>query len=108
MTEDAKYFYQAEPGETITLKADITGDAFVTVGAPMQPAPEQDATWVLGIPEEGFSDPYIFKARVDFEDPPPGSQVDFTISGSKGGSFSVFPIDPSSRIKAPTFSIGVK
>lgn len=106
MTEDGKLFYKAAPGETITLKAAITGDAFVAVGEPMLPGGD-DTTWVLKIPESGFSNPYIFKARVDFEDPPAGSRVDFIISGSNGGSFSAFPIDPSSIIKLPTFTISV-
>jgi hypothetical protein len=108
MTEDAKYFYQAEPGETVTLKAKITGDAFVEVGAPMEPMADQDTTWVLRIPEQGFSNAYVFMARVDFEGPPPGSKVDFTISGSNGGSFSVFPIDPSSNQKTPSFAVNVQ
>ncbi|HJQ24146.1 MAG TPA: hypothetical protein VKA60_09550 [Blastocatellia bacterium] len=107
MTEDAKYFYRADPGETVTLKATITGDAFVAVGQPMQPAQGQQDTWTLSIPNTGFSNPYIFKARVDFVQPPPGSKVDFAISGSKGGSFTVFPIDPTSFIKQPTFTISI-
>lgn len=108
MTEEAKYFYRAKPGETVTLKAKITGDAFVEVGEPMQPVPEEDTSWVLAIPTKGFSPAYIFMARVDFEEPPPGSKVDFTISGSKGGSFSVDPIDPSTNNKTPGFAIRVK
>jgi hypothetical protein len=108
MTEDAKYFYQAKPGETVTLKARITGDAFVEVGTPMQPMPESDTTWFLAIPKKGFSPAYVFMARVDFEEPPPGSQVAFKISGSNGGTFSVDPIDPSTNNKTPGFAIRVK
>lgn len=107
MTEDGKLFYKAAPGETVTLKIDITGDAFVEVGPPMEPG-EDKTTWVLKIPESGFSNPYIFKARVDFVDPPAGSKVDFTVSGSNGGSFSGFPIDPESIIKLPTFTVRVE
>ena len=107
MTEDGKLFYKAAPGETVTLKAAITGDAFVTVGQPMQPG-EDDTTWVLKIPQSGFSNPYVCKADVSFQDPPAGSRVDFIITGSKGGAFSGFPIDPSSIIKLPTFTIRVE
>ena len=106
MTEDGKLFYKAAPGEIVTLKAAITGDAFVEVGEPMEKG-DDDTTWVLKIPKTEFSNPYVCKARVDFEDPPAGSKVDFTISGSEGGSFSGFPIDPSSIIKLPTFTIRV-
>jgi hypothetical protein len=106
MTEDGKLFYKAAPGETVTLKAAITGDAFVAVGEPMEPG-ENQTTWILKIPQSGFLNPYIFKARVDFVDPPAGSKVDFIISGSNGGSFSGFPIDPSSIIKTEDFVINV-
>lgn len=106
MTEDGKFFYTAAPGETVTLKAAITGDAFVAVGEPMLPGGD-DTTWVLRIPESGYSNPYIFQSRVDFEDPPAGSRVDFTISGSNGGSFSGFPIKPSSSLKTSDFTIQV-
>ena len=108
MTEEAKYFYQAKAGETVTLKATIAGDAFVEVGEPMQPVAGDDTSWFLAIPTQGFRPAYSFMARVDFEEPPAGSKVDFTISGSKGGSFSVDKIDPSTNNKTPGFAIRVK
>ena len=108
MTESIMYVYNVAPGETATLKANITGDAFVKVGKPMNPVAGDPATWTLDVPAAGFSPVYVFKAEVDFQNPPPGSRVVFTISGSLGGSFSVLPIDPSSGSASdPSFTLRV-
>lgn len=108
MTEIVMYIYDVAAGETATLTARIKGDALVKVGKPMKKVPGVPNTWTLQVPLTGFSPAYVFKAQVDFQNPPPGSQVDFTISGSLGGSFAVLPIDPSpGSINDPTFILRV-
>ena len=113
MEEIAKFFYRAKPGETVTLNADITGDAFVEAGPipplePVRDGTDQVTRWKLAIPTSDFPSAFVISARVDFEDPPKGSKVDFTISGSKGGSFSVPSIDPDSLNKKPDFTVSVQ
>src|SRR5438034_9487435 len=74
MIEKFMYMYQAAPGETATLVADITGDAFIKVGKPMEPVPGDSSSWTLAIPITGFLLTYSFKAAVEFQNPPPGSR----------------------------------
>lgn len=105
MTELIMYVYRVAPRETITMKAAITGDALVKVGKPMNPVAGDPTSWTLDVPAVGFSPAYVFKAEVDFQDPPPGSRVNLTISGSNGGSFTVLPIAPSTPDKAPSFTL---
>jgi hypothetical protein len=109
MTEQFMYMYTAAPGETVTLEAKISGDAFIKVGSPMKQVDGDPSSWTLAIPDAGFQKTYGFKAAVEFQNPQEGYRVDFTISGSLGGSFPVETIDPTAETeKEPSFTIQVK
>jgi hypothetical protein len=91
--------YTVNQGETVTLTADISGDAKVTVAAPMEKQAGSPPSWVFKIPspgESGFKQAHIIPFQADFIGAPGGSRVVFKVSGSSGGAFTVTTKMPNS------------
>lgn len=99
--------YSVVAGEKIILVAQISGNAFVQASAPMVQTTPNTFQCTVG------SSNLVINVLVTFPDSTPGSRVDLTVDGEVNGQrgngpFTIFPILPTSTVKAPalTFFVG--
>jgi hypothetical protein len=95
-----KFNYEVKPGETVTLVAQITGNAKVKVSEPMQPVRDAPVSaWKFTVPIQNPEPVYVIAVEVDFIDgSTPNSKVVLVISGSLGGSYEVITFTPASPL----------
>jgi hypothetical protein len=106
MDKKDQFTYVVARNETVTLEADITGNAKVKVGQPMQGS---SPTWTFTVPNENPKPVYVVSVEVDFIDGSvPNSEVVLTISGSNGGSFEVVRFTPASPLPECDITLIVK